>query len=78
MDNTNRTIKELKKRAKECIVNALYNLPEGDLDQEEYPKTLNDDLFIPYLVHFLIYIILRGGRSHFHIFPAVPSYIMHI
>ena len=30
---------------------------------EEYPKPPNDDLFIPYLVHFRIIVILGGGMD---------------
>ena len=56
----------------------MHNFPEEDLNQEEVPKTQNEDIFIPNLVHFLIHIILIGGMTHYHISPASPSYSMHI
>ena len=63
---------------KERVENASKNFPKGYLEQEEEPKTLNDDLLIPNLVLILILIIIRGGINHFHIYPTPPRDSMHI
>ena len=43
----------------------MYNLPKGDPEQEEDPKTPDDDFFIPNLEKKCIHFILRGGMTQF-------------